>query len=396
MTSAPRRPGDMLVLATCGAFEPGFRAGGPIKSMAHIVDTMPSDMRLRLVTSDRDLGDSAPYPDLSGRWIVRDRASVYYLDRRRPAQWVRLWRDLRVDRFDVLYVNSLFSPVFTVLPLVAAVLGLVRVGSVVIAPRGELSPGALAQKAAKKRVFLRLWRLLPTAKRVVWHSTSDLESQHIREHFPTAVVVLNDNQSGLPERATPPGGPTESPRLVYIGRISPKKNLDLTLQALARVTEPMTLDVFGPVDDESYWMRCQALMAALPEWIVVRYRGTLRPEKVRPTFATYDAFVFPTLGENFGHVIAESLSSSCPVILSDQTPWTPVLRSGGGWVLDDLTPDALARTITELCRSTASDRRAARIRAGEAFETWQSQRSDRRNVFSDVRDRLNALRLTDG
>jgi glycosyltransferase involved in cell wall biosynthesis len=38
-------------------------------------------------------------------------------------------------------------------------------------------------------------------------------------------------------------------------------------------------------------------------------------------FRQYDLFVFPTRGENFGHVIIESLSVGTPVLLSDRTPW---------------------------------------------------------------------------
>jgi glycosyltransferase involved in cell wall biosynthesis len=47
----------------------------------------------------------------------------------------------------------------------------------------------------------------------------------------------------------------------------------------------------------------------------------LAPETVSPTFAAYDLFAFPTLGENFGHVIFESLRVGTPVLLSDRTPW---------------------------------------------------------------------------
>ena len=37
----------------------------------------------------------------------------------------------------------------------------------------------------------------------------------------------------------------------------------------------------------------------------------------------HDLFVFPTLGENFGHVIYESLMCGTPVLVSDNTPWLP-------------------------------------------------------------------------
>jgi hypothetical protein len=44
--------------------------------------------------------------------------------------------------------------------------------------------------------------------------------------------------------------------------------------------------------------------------------------------AEYDLFLFPTLGENYGHVISEALASGCPVVISDQTPWRNLEAEG--------------------------------------------------------------------
>ena len=54
-------------------------------------------------------------------------------------------------------------------------------------------------------------------------------------------------------------------------------------------------------------------------------------------FSKYDAFIFPTLSENYGHVIVESLIVGTPVIISNNTPWTDVndFGCGGAFSLDD-------------------------------------------------------------
>ena len=41
-------------------------------------------------------------------------------------------------------------------------------------------------------------------------------------------------------------------------------------------------------------------------------------------------FLFPTLGENYGHVIQETLSAGCVALISDQTPWQDLEASGVG------------------------------------------------------------------
>ena len=45
-------------------------------------------------------------------------------------------------------------------------------------------------------------------------------------------------------------------------------------------------------------------------------------------------FLFPTLGENYGHVIQEALSAGCPVILSDQTPWQDIKKYRVGHIFE--------------------------------------------------------------
>ena len=46
----------------------------------------------------------------------------------------------------------------------------------------------------------------------------------------------------------------------------------------------------------------------------------------------YHVFLFPTLGENFGHVIQEALSAGCPCVISDQTPWQDLYENNAGYV----------------------------------------------------------------
>ncbi|WP_208102927.1 hypothetical protein, partial [Escherichia coli] len=89
------------------------------------VDTLPDGVELTLVTGDRDLGSVTPYPGLSSRWVRRnERATVFYLSTRSLRSWSTLSRKLRKTTFDLLYVNSLWSP-FSVFPIVASALGLV-------------------------------------------------------------------------------------------------------------------------------------------------------------------------------------------------------------------------------------------------------------------------------
>jgi len=155
-----------------------------------------------------------------------------------------------------------------------------------------------------------------------------LEARDILRLFPHAEgrihIAADPVIADAPVEAAAPAPKTAGHlRIAFISRISPKKNLDGLLAILHTVRAPVTLDIFGPVEDEAYWRQCEQRIAALPDNIQVKAHGPIAPDQVSPTFARHDLFAFPTHGENFGHVIFEALRAGTPVVVSDQTPWLP-------------------------------------------------------------------------
>lgn len=362
------------VLVTSTFFEPGFRGGGPVRSVAHILDAASPDVAPVLITRDRDLGATEAYPGMSGRWVGRGRARVFYLSRRQPRQWYRLWRELRTMRFHLLYVNSLWASM-SLVPIIAVRLGLLGAERVMVAPRGECSPGALSLKSGRKRLFVRVWRRVLHSLRVEFHASTEREAADVHRMFPWATVHINANQTALPPEPAPVPDLPVAPgplRLVFVGRIAPMKNLALALEAVALVRRPVVLNVYGPMEDTAYWRRCESLLAALPPNIRAEYHGSVAPSSVVDVLADHDALVTPTLGENFGHVIAESLAGSCPVLCSDRTPWNSVLRDGGGAVVPELTAGAWAAEIERWAGRTPEQRRVARLAAADAYRRWRA------------------------
>jgi len=71
-------------------------------------------------------------------------------------------------------------------------------------------------------------------------------------------------------------------------------------------------------------------------------------EEILNRISDYDAFVLPTLGENFGHVIFESLMSGIPVLISDQTPWRNLSATHAGWDIPLDRPEIFTEKIREL------------------------------------------------
>jgi glycosyltransferase involved in cell wall biosynthesis len=328
----------MTILTFLSYYLPGYKAGGPMRSVSNIVDRLGDEFHFKIVTSDRDYLDRQPYPGIRpDAWTRAGKAEVLYCSPQ-GLSCRNFYRVLHQLSYDAIYLNSLVSPRFTLVPLLLLKYAHFDSKPVVVAPRGELSPGALAQKGAKKAIYLRLVKLLGLYQNVFWQASTELDAGLIRSHFGAGarIWVADDLFSSEDQVAWQHGRAGYDKaighvRVVFLSRISPMKNLLGALEMLAGVREAVQFDIYGPVDDAEYWSQCQATIARLPSNIRVAYRGHVSHADVLRTLASYDLFLLPTLGENFGHVILEALVAGCPVLISDQTPWTGLEDLGVGW-----------------------------------------------------------------
>lgn len=319
----------MRILTFADYFLPGFRAGGPIRTIANMVERMGHEHEFLIFTRDRDLGAASVYPGVTvDAWNRRGMAQVFYAG---PGLRCvsHLHRALRDEAYDLLYLNSFFSWQNTLLPLLLRRLGQDRGRAVVMAPRGEFSVGALGLKSTKKRLHIALAKRLGIYQRITWQASSENEAADIRRVMGAVAANILVAPNLLPfvaGSAVTESAPTlpRSPgplRIVFLSRISPMKNLDYLIRVMQQVRSPVVFNIFGPAENEAYWAACRQLLAALPANVQASYHGAVSAEQVSDIFAQHDLFVLPTRGENFGHVIFEALNAGTPVLLSDRTPW---------------------------------------------------------------------------
>lgn len=353
-----------------GHFAPGWKAGGPVRTVLEMVQTAPPTIQPIVITSDRDLGERHPYPDFTGRVNGAFGADVIYTNWGNIRSVTYTLAAIVKDRPKLLIANSFFSPISGLLPVILSTFG-VAGGRLAIGPRGEFSTGALGLKSRRKRTYLRMIRCLPALKRASWLATSPRERKDILHIFPQAnIVIIPDSRGTEPARTSLPASP--SVRFVFLGRISPMKNLTGALKALADTPPSLYAEfhIYGAIEDERYWLECSELIRQMPSNITVIYRGEVRPEDAPSIFARYDAFIFPTLGENFGHVIHEALSHGCPVLLADTTPWSELILKGGGRLCS--TPTELRSAIVEYCEADQAERTALKVLALDSYKEWRS------------------------
>ena len=364
-------------------YSPGFRAGGPVRTLANMVDRLGGEFDFHIVTLDRDVGDTTPYPSVEvNTWTQHGKARVMYV----PAAYLSLHliAGIAEERAaDVIYLNSFFDPIFTQRVLWARRFGLIAGAPIVLAPRGEFSEGALGLKRRKKQLYMRASRVIGLYKRLTWQASSELERSDILRILP--YVRPSEIREAMDIAPVHDDKPFDRPvrrsdlplRVCFLSRLSPKKNIDFALRALSLVKAQATFTVYGPIGHPKYWSSCEALAAALPSNLTVVYAGELHPNEVKGRLAQHDLFFFPTLGENYGHVIHEALGAGLPVLISDQTPWGDVVERGVGWVLPLDSEAEFARKIDDF--AICEDFQVEAIK--EAARKYAAEISAKRDVI---------------
>jgi glycosyltransferase involved in cell wall biosynthesis len=338
------------ILIITDSYYPGYKAGGPIRSLIGIIDKLGDEFQFKVLTADRDFGDNVAYTGIKvNEWNKVGKTEVIYINSKR-CSLSHLKYILCSTECDVIYLNSYFSYNFTIKPLILMKFGQISHSSVVISPRGEFSIGALKIKKIKKRTFIYLAKLIGLYRGVTWHASSYLEENDIRKLFGNDVPVV------IAPNISPLINPTENViinknkqkgflKIIFLSRISRKKNLDGALNMLFGLKGHIQFNIYGPIEDKIYWTKCKEIIKNLPKNIEVCHYNGITHDQVTNVFKKHDLFFLPTHGENFGHVILEALCSGCPVLISDQTPWIDLEKVGVGWHLPLTRPDLFTKEL---------------------------------------------------
>lgn len=324
------------ILTFNGTYLPGYKAGGPIRSIANLVENLKSDIEFNILCQDRDFYDNNPYPNVkTDEWNEVNGANVFYHSSKN-IKLRNLKRIINSSEHDISYLNGFFSE-YTIKYLLLKKMKLIKNKPVIILPRGDLAKGALSLKSSKKTSFIKLVNLVGLYKNLTWQATSDEEFNDIKKLMGQKTPVYKIGNFAPKIRST--NREEESIKvqkqlnIIFISRITKVKNLKFAIEQSMKLDGLVNFDIYGPISDELYWEDCLSLIEKAPENISINYKGSIENEKVVEALKKADIMFLPTLGENFGHVIVESFLAGTPVLISDQTPWRDLESYGVGWDL---------------------------------------------------------------
>lgn len=233
----------------------------------------------------------------------------------------------------------------------------------VVSPHGMMDTWALAQGKFKKRVYGRLieWRTLQRAAAI--HAVSESEAKDIRRLGFSPQIVTIPNGINKTEFAQLPSRfvfrnkyplLTDKTVFLFLGRIHPKKGLDLLVKAFCQVTKvcPKTILVIAGPDEIGYQKHLEACLSG--EGFLGRclFTGMLQPEERLAALAAADIFVLPSYSEGFPIAAIEALAAGLPVILTEACNIPGIEEEGAGMII---TPEltSLSQAMLRLTDDTA-------------------------------------------
>ena len=225
----------------------------------------------------------------------------------------------------------------------------------VIAPHGSLEKWALKNAVWQKRVAMLAFQRRNLKEANCLHAMSKLEAQGFREFgSKTATALIENGISDLWLQSEGDAAafrakyqiPDDRRVMLYLGRISPVKNLCMLVKAMAGLGDTLQnwLLVIAGKDEFDYRAEVEATIRELHIEKRIRFVGSLYDQDKRNAFAAAEIFVLPSLRESSSLVVLESLGAAVPVITTKGTPWQDLETCQCGW-WSDINVDSLSAAL---------------------------------------------------
>lgn len=310
---------------------------------------------------------------------------------------MRQWLKDSIRTFDAVHIHGIYR-----FPVAYAAQRARKDGiPYVVRPCGTLDPVVYARSkysTVLKRAYEVLFAIPNLNAASAIHYTTD--DERVRAEFLrlTAYNVVVPNGIDWDAFAVRPargrfrarlGIGDDTPLVLFLGRITYKKGLDLLIPAFAEVIREMPdvqLAIVGP-DDEGLGQTIRAWCRQHNIEDHVRFMDHVPQDQAIEAFVDSDVFALPSYSENFGMTVAEAMACGCPVVISPEVSiWREVQGAGAGRVVDLNVPD-IARAILYLLRNPTSARTlgaAGRQLVQNRF-IWNKIADEITNVYSSLR-----------
>ena len=236
----------------------------------------------------------------------------------------------------------------------------------IITPHGAIEPWALNYKAFKKKIFTILVQKRILNQASALHALTTKEVKYIRDFGVKNQIKVIPNGINIEEfKNLPPWQDLEKiyPELsdkriiLFLGRIHPKKGLDILARAFAKIArnrDDVRLLIVGP-DSNGYRKQIETILKREGVFKKTIFTGILTGSKKMAALSRANVFILPSYSEGFSIAILEAMVCGLPVIITDRCNFPEVVENAAGIIIKPNTEElkeALIKLLdnTQLCK----------------------------------------------
>ena len=316
-------------------YYPSKNCGGPITSIENIVNSCFEEFEFYIVCYNHDFNDNTAFSFNTNQWYQVGNAKVMYVENGYLDFSISKMKNLLLSlKPNLIWYSGVLTPNNKIVSLICS--RKLKI-PILFSPRGEVSADRVKLKAYKKVPYLNVLKYFKIYKGCYFHATSDDEFDGIKKYFSPDdkhVFKIPNIAINIQQELSKNKKNKDELKIIFFSRIHEIKNLLFAINCIAKCKKRITYDIYGPIESKDYWDKCKKIMETLPQNIKVEYKGMIDHSEMAKVIQSYDCFLFPTINENYGHVIAETLANHRPVIISKgTTPWDD-LDNKAGFVID--------------------------------------------------------------
>jgi len=337
----------MKVLHVVPSFYPAYIYGGPIRSTLELCRNLANlGCEVRVLTTDANGLNQTLDVEKHQEVELPEGFRVRYCPRRyQHSVSPTLTRLLPsyMQWADIVHLTGVYN--FPTFPTIWRSRSLRK--PLIWSPRGALQRWEGSLRTRPKQVWDFLWYHTANRADLTMHLTSEYERRETLARFPKLRTATIPNGVDVPPNLNRIGR-REELRLLFIGRLDPKKGIEALLKACSLIDAqpPWRLAIAGwGLPD--YVSELKKQIHNLGVEGRVEMMGEVLSEAKKRLFENSDVTMVPSYTENFAIVVAEALAHGVPVIASKGTPWSRLDQMKCGfWVDND--PGSLADAIRSI------------------------------------------------
>lgn len=314
-------------------------AGGPSRSVPLLAKGLAKcGMDITLLTRASD--------SMNLEILANSDVKVKIIDKR--TSYKALEKTIVNEKFDIIHSQNLWLPFYHDIAKIA------RKNKIpyIMTPRGTLEPWCLNDKKIfkrlKKRLALAVYQKNDLNKAACILATANMEADNIRNLGITSPIAVIPNGLDINAYTCRKLDSVDkvNKQILFLSRIVKKKGIELLIEAWSKIGykyKDWQIIIAGNGESNYIAQLNQLILNKSLQDSIKIIPPVFGSEKIK-LYQESGLFILPTYSENFGMVIAESMSCGVPVITTTGTPWMILNERKIGWCID-LSIDNLSQTL---------------------------------------------------